>query len=184
MTPEAAAGALVGILVTGILVFFWLGPMRWLATDWARDTMFSARDELFDVAAAGRIAFSDPRYLAVRDGINAAIRYAHSVSLLRVAVHKSQVRGQHIRNDSRLAAETMADPDARRVALRSVDRVNSALLWLVFWKSPLLTVTLLAFVLAPRISVRVGWGPDPVSERLKGELRPYADMIRAEAAAA
>jgi hypothetical protein len=158
--------------------------MRWLATDWARDTMFSARDELFDVGAAGKIAFGDPSYLAVRDGINAAIRYAHSVSLLRVALHKTQVRDQRIRNETRLAAERILDPDARAVALRSVDRVSSALLWLVFWKSPFLTVALLAVVLMPRISVRVCWGPDHVSERLKGELQPYADMIQAEATAA
>lgn len=46
--------------------------------------MFRLRDEMFDYAAAGNIAFNDPAYLLLRKSMNGFIRYAHNLTFFRM----------------------------------------------------------------------------------------------------
>jgi hypothetical protein len=48
--------------------------------------MFALRDEMFDFAAAGNIAFNDPAYLLLRKSMNGFIRYAHNLTFFRMNV--------------------------------------------------------------------------------------------------
>lgn len=68
------------------LVWFFYGPRRQLVLDLARQNLFELRDEVFDLAAKGRIEFSHPAYLAFRNRINAMIRFCENYSPLALVV--------------------------------------------------------------------------------------------------
>jgi len=67
------------ILLIGLgVILFWLWPS--VRLDCFRQEMFAVRDELFDYAASGHIAFSHPAYKLLRQSMNGFIRYGHQVS--------------------------------------------------------------------------------------------------------
>ena len=67
------------ILLAGLwVILFWLWPA--VRLDCFRQRLFVVRDELFDYAASGRIAFSHPAYRLLRQSMNGFIRYGHQVS--------------------------------------------------------------------------------------------------------
>lgn len=51
--------------------------------DWFRQKMFSIRDEMFDYAADGNIAFDHPAYMMLRHQMNGFIRYGHQLTVFR-----------------------------------------------------------------------------------------------------
>jgi hypothetical protein len=63
--------------------------LLWLYTDYRverlRQDVFSLRDDLFDQARAGRIAFDSQAYLATRSMLNGVIRFSHRISFSRFA---------------------------------------------------------------------------------------------------
>ncbi|HWW97254.1 MAG TPA: hypothetical protein VNY74_06145 [Edaphobacter sp.] len=65
-------------------VLFRLVPI--FRVDVFRQEMFELRDQLFDYAAAGNIAFNHPAYLLLRKLMNGLIRYGHQLTLYRVVM--------------------------------------------------------------------------------------------------
>jgi hypothetical protein len=53
--------------------------------DLLRQKLFVLRDEVFDIAAAGQMGFSDPHYVQTRQFLNAMIRYTHRITFTRAA---------------------------------------------------------------------------------------------------
>jgi hypothetical protein len=74
----------------GAIVVFKMIPAMLL--DSFRQNMFAVRDELFDFAAEGNIAFDHPAYVLLRRQMNGFIRYAHQLTVFRIlmtaAIHK------------------------------------------------------------------------------------------------
>jgi len=60
-----------------------LPPLR---LDIFRQNMFAVRDELFDYAMAGHIAFDHPAYVLLRKSMNGFIRYGHRLSLFQLMI--------------------------------------------------------------------------------------------------
>jgi hypothetical protein len=190
MSPSTAADALLGLASVFALGAFWFGPMRWIATDWARDTMFAARDKIFDLAADGKISFDDPRYQLVRASINSSIRFAHGMNagtLLLHRLHLLRVTDRELKSFQkpadrvREAISKITDPDTRRAFDRVLYRVDVATLHLLFWRSPFATLAFVASMIDARclLSLRKGNSADWT---LTSRFRPYAALIRAEAA--
>ncbi len=67
-------------LVALYSIVFWL--YRDYQIDRFRQTMFRVRDDLFDLGAAGEVAFDHPAYCALRSLLNGYIRFGHRVSIL------------------------------------------------------------------------------------------------------
>lgn len=67
--------ALIGLWV----LFFWF--YRDYRIDRFRQHIFALRDELFDYAAAGHIAFDHPSYVYVRRNLNGMLRFGHHLTL-------------------------------------------------------------------------------------------------------
>jgi len=183
MTPLMAAKAFVGLVVFGALVAFWLGPLRWFATDWARERMFAARENLFDMAVMKHVSFDDPAYHRVRRSINNSIRFAHSVTLSRFLFHffagtPKELPSEHIA--AREMADRIADDKARAVAHASLDEVDNALMILLLLKSPFSATLFLLILLTPVVVAHRGRFPG--RSRLREKLRPFADQIQIEAA--
>jgi hypothetical protein len=80
-TQVAEVLQLTSVLAVASLFIFKLLPAR--RVDSFRQGMFAVRDELFDYAADGQIAFDDPAYLALRRQMNGMIRYGHQLTLFR-----------------------------------------------------------------------------------------------------
>ncbi len=76
--PISFMASLVSLLFFVVLVF-WL--YRDYRTDTFRQKLFSLRDELFDEAVSGKIAFDDPAYGMLRSTMNGFIRFAHRINL-------------------------------------------------------------------------------------------------------
>ena len=57
MTPAIAAEALVGLVTLAALLCLFYGPWQALCTDLSRQFIFEGRDQLFDMALAGRLDF-------------------------------------------------------------------------------------------------------------------------------
>lgn len=57
-----------------------------------RQEMFIVRDELFDYAASGQIAFDDPAYRLLRQMMNGLIRYGHQITFFRFNMTALHIR--------------------------------------------------------------------------------------------
>ena len=83
MVAEGVARILLVLIYLGVVsIAFWL-LVRW-RTDSFRNQLFILRDELFDVALKGDVAFKDRAYILLRDRINRMLRFAHQVKLSHV----------------------------------------------------------------------------------------------------
>ena len=69
-------------LCLGLFLFVWFfyGPWNQYVTDALRQYLFDIRDEIFLLAADGKINFSHPAYSAIRERLNLTIRFAHRIS--------------------------------------------------------------------------------------------------------
>ena len=72
--------AAIVVALWSIIVFKLLPAYR---VDSFRQKMFCVRDEVFDFAADGNIAFDDPAYLLLRKQMNGLIRYGHQLTVFR-----------------------------------------------------------------------------------------------------
>lgn len=51
-----------------------------------RQRMFAVRDDLFAYAASGKIGFTDPAYMLLRQAMNGFLRYGHNLTLYRLCI--------------------------------------------------------------------------------------------------
>jgi hypothetical protein len=80
MTPETIAARffffIIALAGLGVVCCGWRAYNR----DAFRQRAFAIRDELFDFAANGSIAFNDPAYTLLRSRMNATIQYSHRLT--------------------------------------------------------------------------------------------------------
>ena len=69
-----------------LLISLLLDLMPAFREDAFRQQMFALRDEMFDYAASGAIAFNDPAYRLLRQSMNGFLRFAHRLTLLRLCL--------------------------------------------------------------------------------------------------
>lgn len=80
MTAQTFIIVIEAILCAALLVWFVFGPWQkvWVAV--SRQHIFELRDQLFDMAADGKIAFSNPSYIRLREFLNGCIRFSHKIT--------------------------------------------------------------------------------------------------------
>jgi hypothetical protein len=138
LTAVSTTVSLLGLWV----LFFWL--YRDYRVDLFRQRMFTLRDELFEYAAAGNIAFDAPAYGLMRDMLNGYIRFAHRLNLVLVTLTLRDGKTLRVRtaNLERVQAALAKQPPETRKKLEQllsqmhwyvVDQLvlTSALMWLV-----------------------------------------------------
>jgi hypothetical protein len=126
-------------------LFHWL--YRDYRVDLFRQRMFALRDELFELAASGRIAFDDPAYGKLRSMLNGYIRFAHriSVPLLLSASRSRHALSQGAEEATALTTAVRAQPPETAEFLA---RILSQTHWYVA-EQLLLTSLLMWLVLVP-----------------------------------
>ncbi len=83
-------GIVIILTLAAYAILLLVVARRWseLRVDLLRRRLFVLRDELFDYALAGNVAFNAPSYRFLRSRINGLLRFAHKTSLLRVLAIK------------------------------------------------------------------------------------------------
>lgn len=181
MTPDTAANALLALVGIVALCAFKAGPWNWAMNDYFRDKMFAARDELFDAAANGEIAVDDPGYQATRDAINSMIRFAHTLSLARLAVFVAM----GARRPASAAGsggpwdviQHMPESRAKDLVRKALYRAELAALALVFAKSPFTVTAVVAVQLGPVALLRRGRAWCASANYVPAPFRQYSDLI-------
>lgn len=85
MNPQGIT-ALASLASIGMLAVLLFRLYRHLALEQFRQKIFALRDELFDCALDGQIAFTAPAYGLLRQTMNGMIRFGHRANLLFAAM--------------------------------------------------------------------------------------------------
>jgi hypothetical protein len=80
MTPEVIAARYFFFLLAAIGLALVCCGWRAYSRDAFRQSAFALRDQLFDFAAQGNVAFNDPAYYLLRLRMNTVIRYSHQLT--------------------------------------------------------------------------------------------------------
>lgn len=142
MTDREAMNALVasvGLLLCWVLGMFLYRDYR---MELFRQRLFKARDELFDYATDGGIAFDHPAYTLVRSTMNGFIRFADRMSFASVAATGWMIgaeRSEAASFSARLA-EAMQDlsEEQRETVQKAVNQMHFNVIDHVIMTSPLL----------------------------------------------
>ena len=121
-----------------ILVLFFTGPWSEYCIELGRQKLFRLRDEVFLLAADGRIDFDSDAYRLVRDYFNGLIRHTHIINVLTiffVAVKGSEFSDSSSTADRRLAA--IDDKKLRAQLHRKMSAAASIQVGVAFIRSPI-----------------------------------------------
>jgi hypothetical protein len=151
------AHALEGIIALGALGAFVLGPLQWVSTDAARQHLFALRDQLFDIARAGKLEFSSDDYRLIRASFDRQIQFAHLLSFWRfVALVRTARRLTKIPRAIEGAVARIEDEKTRNEVKSLIDQMSLTVILMMVAKSPFLWVVMLVALLAtvPVVAVR------------------------------
>lgn len=142
MEAISAVAALIGI------VWFFYVPWQRILVDIIRQRLFEIRDDVFNLAASGKIKFDDPAYVTFRSFINTMVRYAEQFSWPRL-FFLSRV-GPQPESELPTPEEILSSIEDEEVRKKMVKRFKNAcglyamLMWL---RSPFLLVLSVPFAL-------------------------------------
>lgn len=128
--------AVAGLL---LVMFFWTWR-EWdrQAVAAARHVMFRERDKIFLLFATSELGLQDRSHIAIREGINSTIRFAHWLTVPRIFLMSRALT-------TRSTSHSWGLSDIRSAPLReesseSVNKIHRALLWLPLSRSPIFYV--------------------------------------------
>lgn len=169
--------ALAGLLV---LAFPLYNDFR---VDRLRQELFELRDELFDDAVNGRIAFDSPAYRATRAMLNGMIRFGHRISLsgvtLTLCLSRSRDRGNSGAAQMIARAFSGATPEARALCEQYMARAHLATLRHIG------TSPFMYLLVAPALLTAAGvWSTGRMLQRLQRQFSALDASAYAEGVAA
>ena len=194
---EHLANVLTSSLSLLALWIILVGPYRWYRTDLFRQRLFALRDELFDLAADGHLAYDAPAYAQLRTTINGYIRFAERFGVSHLVLSQLFV------SDATVAASSFSGytprwranttplaPHVREALNEIVQRVHVEVAVHVFVTSPISSTAMLV-IIGPLMAIRfalhagvrlvahAGWrvisGPVTATRRLLRDLADSAD---------
>jgi hypothetical protein len=144
MAASSSLIALAGISALAVLVY---GPWQDVCTAFARQVMFEKRDAIFDLAASGKLSFSDANYRTIRALLEKSIRFAHEISIPRLAfyyfIFRCQRKELADKPELLKAVDRIKDQETRDEVHRLVRDSLNALMLMAIVKSPLASLALL-----------------------------------------
>ena len=142
--------AIEGIISLVALVVLIFGPLQWVCTDAARQHLFHLRDQLFDLARAGKLEFASDDYRLLRSAFDKQIRFAHLLTFFRfVMLIRTAKRLTTVPRSIDEAISRIADSETRAEVRRLVTQMNQTVVLMLVAKSPILWILgFIAFVCA------------------------------------
>ncbi len=150
----ALVGTIEGVMAFFLLVALIYGPWQWICTDIARQAMFKERDKLFDMARVGDLDFTSSEYREIRDGVNSMIRFAHSLTWVRMIVFarfSDRPRDQKI--PIYAAINRIKDKSKQEIVRSSIARIELAAIYMLLLKSPMLVLLGIVTVIPAAIAL-------------------------------
>lgn len=159
LTNETISSVLHLTLSLAGVWILWSVLWRDLSIDIYRDSLFRVRDELFLMAADGKISFDHPAYGQLRLTINGSLRFAHTLSVLDLVFLVAQFAFDRRHNTDDLAkfssrfAENIRDlpPDVRKDLTDLRNRTHLLVIKQLVRRNPLSVVPL--FLLTALLAV-------------------------------
>jgi hypothetical protein len=152
MGIEELTAILESAIAVSLLIILLLKLWASLRLDEFRQRVFIVRDELFDFAAAGGIAFDHPAYKLLRQSMNGFIRYAHQLTWFRLICNliRWQLYGEEKvftwADRWEAAVETLEDDTSKRALQQFHTRTLSLVAERLVTGSPVLIVLVAGMV--------------------------------------
>lgn len=158
MTDTQLTAAVVSVLsLIGLLVLLRL--YRDYSVDRFRQEMFALRDEVFDFAASGGIAFRHPAYGMLRLTMNGFVRWADRLRLMEIIFFRLLSRrdlGDNSRFDADWEKALNGLNDTAQCRMNGFrDRMHQVLISHLLFRSPIVVVTLIVPLLTWAVGVRL-----------------------------
>lgn len=179
----SASHLVVGLFALWFLYFFCWREYR---IDSFRQHLFGVRDDIFDFAASGGIAFDDPAYTTLRDLSNALIRFAHKLTFTRALVILlfGKLTTTDRMKDWKRDVESRPE-EVRSKLLKAHDQIALATAHFVMAWSPLGwvcvliagTIGVLVSVFKLRLKVQVVRGSKGISNVLEQEALEQSSLV-------
>lgn len=135
MTNTQLLNGLLNFGACAVALALVYGPLQSFIVDAVRQRFFELRDSVFDAAAKGEVAFTDPAYLRFRDHVNRLLRDTHEITIWRfLALSQAAVQMEVGPSTDELSPFESA-PQVIQEAHKRVLVWMTVLLWL---RSPLL----------------------------------------------
>lgn len=166
------------LLATGLM--FWLVYGLWpaLLSRLAHEQLLAVRDELFFLAAEGKLGFDSNEYRQIWNTVNRTIKYCHNITWLRFLLFRRLLKPEHRLDALETLLEDIRDDEVKALLKKQV-HTTLFIAGLVIWlRSPLLvllSMPILPFVLMARLLQ----GPEAL-EMLRARIEGFAADIRAE----
>lgn len=151
------------------LVWFFYGPWNRFVIDLARQNLFELRDEVFLLAADGKLEFSSEAYCMLRGRLNKMIRYCHHPTFVNLIAIPPSANVNQAKRDVLTVIRGIQDRELSRKLERSYIYALAIMLVAVFLRS---AVLILLFVLLLPVAI--------VLELLKGagKSNPIVTKVR------
>ena len=134
------------------IVWFLWGPWQDHCIDVARQNLFAARDDLFDLASGdGGISFSDNAYVELREYTNSLIRFSHKMTWVWMAALFGAAPAPRP-NPVSSHISSIEDPETRKAVERIWLRVSETTVKLIVSRSPLLALLIGLVLVVHRVS--------------------------------
>ena len=162
----------------GFLVWFFYGPWNRFVVDLARQNLFELRDEVFLLAADGKIDFSSDAYCQLRDRLNKMIRYCHHLTLVNLIATSPSVVANKSSKDVLSEIRSIQDRELSRKLERVYIYAVVIMLAAMFLRS--ITLILLSVLLLPITLViellKGAGGNNPIVTRVRSAVERDIDL--------
>lgn len=124
------------------LVWFFYGPWNRFVIDLARQNLFELRDEVFLLAADGKLEFSSEAYCVLRDRLNKMIRFCHHLTLANLIAIPPSATANQAKRDVLTVIRGIQDRELARKLERSYLYALAIMLGAMFLRSAVLILLL------------------------------------------
>jgi hypothetical protein len=139
------ADALVSLAALVAFACLFYGPWQAACTDIARQMIFERRDEIFDLARAGKLDFSSAEYKSIRRSMEGLIRYAHELTWVSLFFYYRGIAKHNVKRQSSVAraVASIEDPFVREKVNGLLSECTVALIAMIAAKSLLIAPVVL-----------------------------------------
>ncbi len=140
--------SIFGLISLSLLLVVLYGPWQHVCTDFARQIIFEKRDEIFDLAAAGKLDYNSASYKSIRLSLERLIRFAHMLTVPRLFYLKkySPLVSIPAARSIDVAISEIEDVETRQLVTKYKLECDRAILLMMLLKSPM-TLVFLTFAL-------------------------------------
>ena len=138
-----------------------------------RNTIFEARDAIFDIATEGSVEWGSSEYREIRDSLNSLIRFAHRISWPALLWINLTLTSKSEEPSIDRAIHRIQDRETRLRINKQVNKASKAVLLLLFCRSPILCLLLMPFYALRLVTHSLDASAYRVAKRIQSKAECY-----------